>query len=28
MVPGKMPSFDEFHKKYGKYVIAAASSNK
>jgi len=28
MVPGKMPSFDEFHKKYGKYVIAASSSNK
>jgi hypothetical protein len=28
MVPGKMPSFDNFHKKYGKYVIAAASSNK
>jgi hypothetical protein len=28
MVPGKMPSFDEFHTKYGKYVLAAASSNK
>ena len=28
MVPGKMPSFDEFHNKYGKYVLAAASSNK
>ena len=28
MVPGKMPSFDEFHQKYGKYVLAAAGSNK
>jgi hypothetical protein len=28
MVPGKMPSFDEFHQKYGKYVLAAAGSSK
>lgn len=24
MVPGKMKSFDEFHKRYGKYIIAAS----
>ena len=24
MVPGKMPHFDEFHKRYGKYIIAAS----
>ena len=28
LVPGKMPSFDEFHQKYGKYVLAAAGSSK
>jgi hypothetical protein len=28
MVPGKMPSFDEFHQRYGKYVLAAAGSSK
>ena len=28
LVPGKMPSFDEFHAKYGKYVLAAAGSSK
>lgn len=28
MVPGKMPSFDEFHKRFGKYVLAAAGSSK
>ena len=26
MVPGKMPSFDEFHQRYGKYIIAASGS--
>jgi hypothetical protein len=25
MVPGKMPNFDEFHKRFGKYIIAASS---
>jgi hypothetical protein len=24
MVPGKMPNFDEFHKRFGKYIIAAS----
>lgn len=24
MVPGKMPHFDEFHKRFGKYIIAAS----
>jgi len=28
MVPGKMPSFDEFHQRFGKYVLAAAGSSK
>ena len=28
MVPGKMPNFDTFHAKYGKYIIAASASNK
>jgi len=26
MVPGKMPSFDAFHQKYGKYIIAASGN--
>jgi len=26
MVPGKMPSFDVFHQKYGKYIIAASGN--
>jgi hypothetical protein len=26
MVPGKMPSFDEFHQRFGKYIIAASGS--
>lgn len=25
MVPGKMKNFDEFHKRFGKYIIAASS---
>ena len=25
LLPGKMKSFDEFHKKFGKYIIAASS---
>jgi len=25
MVPGKMPNFDEFHKRFGKYIIAASA---
>jgi hypothetical protein len=24
MVPGKMPNFNEFHKRFGKYIIAAS----
>jgi len=28
LIPGKMPSFDEFHQKYGKYVLAAAGTSK
>jgi hypothetical protein len=28
MVPGKMPSFDEFHQRFGKYIIAASASSK
>jgi len=28
MVPGKMPSFDEFHQRFGKYIIAASGSSK
>jgi len=24
MVPGKMKSFDEFHQRFGKYIIAAS----
>jgi len=24
MVPGKMKNFDEFHKRFGKYIIAAS----
>lgn len=28
LVPGKMPSFDEFHQRFGKYVLAAAGSSK
>ena len=28
MVPGKMPSFDEFHQRFGKYVLAAAGTSK
>ena len=28
MIPGKMPSFDEFHQRFGKYVLAAAGSSK
>ena len=28
MVPGKMPHFDDFHAKYGKYIIAASASTK
>jgi len=24
-VPGKMKSFDEFHKRFGKYIVAASS---
>ena len=23
LVPGKLKNFDEFHKRYGKYIIAA-----
>jgi hypothetical protein len=23
-VPGKLKTFDEFHKRFGKYVVAAA----
>jgi len=23
-VPGKLKSFDEFHKRFGKYIIAAS----
>ena len=25
MIPGKMPHFDEFHKRFGKYIIAASA---
>jgi hypothetical protein len=25
MVPGKMPDFDEFHKRFGKFIIAASA---
>ena len=28
MVPGKMPSFNEFHQRFGKYVLAAAGNSK
>ena len=28
MVPGKMPSFDEFHQRFGKYIIAASGTSK
>jgi hypothetical protein len=28
MIPGKMPSFDEFHQRFGKYVLAAAGTSK
>jgi hypothetical protein len=24
-VPGKLKTFDEFHKRYGKYIVAAVS---
>jgi hypothetical protein len=24
MVPGKMKSFDQFHQRFGKYIIAAS----
>jgi hypothetical protein len=27
LLPGKMKSFDEFHKKFGKYIIAASSKD-
>ena len=27
MVPGKMKSFDEFHQRFGKYIIAASGKN-
>ncbi len=27
IVPGKLKSFNDFHKKYGKYIIAAAGGN-
>jgi hypothetical protein len=27
LVPGKLKNFDEFHKKFGKYIIAAGGKN-
>jgi ATPase family associated with various cellular activities (AAA) len=27
LVPGKLKSFDDFHKRFGKYIIAASSNN-